>query len=281
MNNLEEKLLEFLSGTDGLNLGEALAQIIVIAVVVVLWVLFGLVLQRVIKFVIFKTMRVKSRGARVLTVSKLLNSVLRYVVWFIVLLMVLETLGVDITPFIASAGVIGLAVGFGAQEIVRDFISGFFIIFEGSFDVGDIIEADGFKGEVLRLGLRTTVLQNWLGEVKTINNGNLGSIVNFSKNDSIAIIDVGVAYETNLEELKTLMETFVVQMKEKYEVLVEVPVFLGVVELADSSINVRLLAKTKAMQHFAVERDIRKDVVAYLTENKVDIPFPQVVVRNA
>lgn len=281
MNSLEETLYDFLSSADGLNLNEAVAQIIVIASIVLLWIIFGIVLQRVLKFVIFKTMRVNKKGPRVLTVSKLLNSILKYVLWFIVILMILKALGVDITPFIASAGVVGLAVGFGAQEIVRDFISGFFIIFEGSFDVGDVIEVDGFKGNVLSLGLRTTVIKNWLGEVKTINNGNLGSIINYSKNDSFALVDFGVAYDTDLDKLKELMLDFVVESEKKYDVIIETPQFLGVIELADSSINLRMIAKTGPMQHFQVQRDLRKDLVAYLTKNGIEIPFPQVVVHNA
>lgn len=281
MDSLGQSIYEFLSDSNGLDMGETIAQLVVVAVVVVLWIIFGVIFQRIIKVIIFKAMSVNKKGPRVLTISKLLNSILRYVLWFIVLLMILKVLGVDITPFIASAGVVGLAVGFGAQEIVKDFISGFFIIFEGSFDVGDVVEVDGFKGDVVNLGLRTTVVRNWVGEVKTINNGNLGSIINFSKNDSIAIIDFGVAYETDLEKLKVLMSEFVLESKEKYEVLLDTPQFLGVIELADSSINMRFIAKTKAMQHFQVERDLRKDVVAFLTKNNVEIPFPQVVIHNA
>lgn len=281
MNNFGETVLEYLTNPQGLDLNQALAQIIVTAVMIVVWLIVGFVLMRAMRFVIRKSMRVDKNGPRALTVSKLLTSIARYVVWFIIILLILGELNVDITPIIASAGVIGLAVGFGAQEIVKDFISGFFILFEGSFNVGEIVEIDGFKGTVLSLGLRTTVIENWLGERKIINNGNIGSIINCSKNDSIAIIDFGVGYDTNLDTLNSLMVRFVEDMKAKYNVISETPQFLGVTELADSSINMRLIAKTETMQHFGVERGIRKDLVEMLLKNDIEIPFPQVVVHNA
>ena len=281
MSSLGETILEFLTSSDGLNLNVALAQIAVTAVMIIVWIMVGLLLMRVLKFTINKAMRTNDNEPRALTVAKLMTSIIRYVVWFIILLLILGELNIDITPIIASAGVIGLAVGFGAQEIVKDFISGFFILFEGSFNVGEIVEIDGFKGSVLSLGLRTTVIENWLGERKIINNGNISSLINFSKNDSTAIIDFGVGYDTDLDKLNKLMSIFVEDMKQKYEVIVETPQFLGVTELADSSINMRMIAKTETMQHFGVERGIRKDLVEVLLKNDIEIPFPQVVVHNA
>jgi small conductance mechanosensitive channel len=196
-------------------------------------------------------------------------------------MIVLDEMHIDTTPFIASAGVIGLAVGFGAQEIVRDFISGFFVIFDGEFNVGDIVESDGFKGTVKSIGLRTTVLVNWKGETKIINNGNLGNIINFSTNNSVAIVDFGVAYETDLKRLYELMPELIDQIESSYSDIVEKPSFLGITELADSSINMRIIAKSQTMKHFQIERDIRRDIVLYFNQHNINIPFPQVVVHNA
>lgn len=258
-----------------------LVRLIVIAANVVIWIIIAFIVNRISKAVIYKVMRVEKKGARALTIAKLLNSVVKYVIWFVVTMVILSSLGVDLTPFIASAGVVGLAVGFGAQEIVKDFISGFFIIFDGEFEVGEIIEVDGFKGTVLTIGLRTTVIENWMGQRKIINNGAIEKIVNFSRNNSLAIVDFGVAYDTDLLKLSDIMPAFLEQTKNKYEVITEMPSFLGVIELADSSINMRLIAKTETMKHFQVERDIRKDIVLYFREHDIEIPFPQVVIHNA
>lgn len=262
------------------GVNEALANLLLIVIGVILWIIFGIIATRMVKVVIARVLKVNKKGPRAVTVSKLVSNVFKYIIWFIVVLMILSEFNVDLTPFIASAGVVGIAIGFGAQEIVKDFLSGFFIIFEDTFNVGDVVEIDGFKGNVLSLGLRTTIIENWLGERKMISNGKIGSIINFSKNDSIAVVKFGVSYDTDLEKLASLMTPFLESTKSKYSDIVETPKFLGVTELADSSINMMVIAKTYTMKHFQVERDIRKDLVIYLTNNQIEIPFPQVVLHN-
>lgn len=275
MTDLRTILYDYLNTV----LPEWLVAIIMGAVAILFWVIIGKFAIIIVKKIMYKVLRVKTKGARALTVAKLVSDIVKYVVWFVVVIMILIDLNVNITPFLASAGVVGLAIGFGAQEIVKDFLSGFFIIFEGSFNVDDVIEVDGFKGKVLEMGLRTTIIQNWKGEQKIINNGDINSLINFSKADSIAVVDFGVAYDTDLNKLYELMPPFVEQTKEKYENIIEMPSFLGVTELADSSINLRIIAKTKTMQHFQVERDIRRDIVNYFGEHDIEIPFPQVVIH--
>ncbi|MBN2605309.1 MAG: mechanosensitive ion channel family protein [Bacilli bacterium] len=249
-------------------------------IMVVIYIIIGVFATFVVKQILHKLFKVKQRGPRAVTIGRLLSSLSKYMIWFIMGIVILGELSVDITPFIASAGVVGLAVGFGAQEIVRDFITGFFIIFEEEFNVDDIIQVDGFKGRVLELGLRTTKIQNWLGEVKIINNGNIKSVVNYSKRNSTAVVDFGVAYNTDLMKLQLLMDEFIATLQPKYSNISELPKFLGVTELASSSINMRLIAVTNSMQHYQVERDIRKDLVIFFTEHDITIPFPQVVVHN-
>lgn len=263
-----------------INIPEVAANIIVIAIAVLVWIVIGIVLQLVIKHVLFKVLKLKRKGPRAVTIGKLTSSVSKYFIWFVIGMVILGEMNVDVTPFIASAGVIGLAIGFGAQEIVKDFISGFFIIFEESFNVDDVVEIDGFKGKVLSLGLRTTRLMNWKDEVKILNNGDIRSVINFSKADSIAIITFGVSYDTDLLKLQELMSVFVQNTYLKYDAIIETPSFSGITELADSSINMRLIAKTETLQHFQVERDIRRDLVVYFNENNIEIPFPQLVVHN-
>lgn len=263
------------------SLNADLVRIIVSAANIVVWILVAIIVNRISKVVIYRILRVNKKGARALTIAKLLNNVVRYIIWFVVVMVILSTLGVNLAPFLASAGVVGLAIGFGAQEIVRDFISGFFIIFDGEFVVDEVIEVEGFKGKVLAIGLRTTIIENWMGQRKIVNNGDIKSIVNFSRNSSLAIVDFGVAYDTDLLKLSEIMPAFLETTKDKYEVIVELPNFLGVVELANSSINMRIIAKTQTMQHFQVERDIRRDLVLYFREHDIEIPFPQVVVHNA
>lgn len=264
--------------TWGISVG--ISNLIVVSVSIVVWIIVGIILNFIVRRVINRFILKSKNNARSLTVGKLLNSLARYIIWFIVGVSILGQLNIDIAPVIATAGVLGLAIGFGAQEIVKDFISGFFIIFEGAFNVGEVIEVDNFKGKVLSLGLRTTLIENWKGEVKIINNGEISGIVNFSRNKSIAVVDFGVAYKTDLSKFNEYMHEFTQTTFQKYDEIIEEPKFLGVVELASSSINMRLIAKTNTMQHFQVERDLRKDVVAFCSEKDISIPFPHVVVKN-
>ena len=263
-----------------LNISEVIANMVVIVLSITVWIIIGIILQIVVKNLLFNVLKLKRKGPRAITIGKLTSNISKYFIWFIIGMVILSEMNVDVTPFIASAGVIGLAIGFGAQEIVKDFISGFFIIFEESFNVDDVVEIDGFKGTVLSLGLRTTRLSNWKGEVKIMNNGDIKSIINFSKSDSIAVIDFGVSYDTNLLKLQDLMAVFVQNTYLKYDDIIAAPSFLGIIELADSSINFRLIAKTNTIKHFQIERDIRKDLVIYLNENNIEIPFPHLVILN-
>lgn len=278
MSNLSNMLEELFSTT--LKLDANLSTLLVTLIVVVVWILLGVIVNKIISRMIIGAMNRKSRDSRTKTITKLVVNIVRWVIWFIIILIVLEQFGVDITPLIASAGILGLAVGFGAQELVKDFISGFFIVFEHTFDIDEVVEINGFKGNVVSIGLRSTVIQNWKGEVKTISNGSIGSVVNFSRNNSIGIVDFGVAYETNLKDFNKLMSMFVQDMREKYDDLVDTPIFLGVTELADSSINMRLIFTTKPMQYFALERILRQEVVDLCKDKNVDIPYPQLVIHN-
>lgn len=277
MSGLKDYLVIYLEGR-GIELG--LSSAIIAIAAVLFWIIIGIIIIKITKIVIFRIMRPKKNGPRALTIAKLLSNVFKYLIWFIIAIISLTELSIDITPFIASAGVLGLAIGFGAQEIVKDFITGFFLIFDQSFDVGDTIEVDGFKGTVLELGLRVTRIQNWKGEIKIINNGDIQTLINFSKADSIALVDFGVAYDTDLLKLQDLMEPLLDEIKQTYENITERPIFMGVTELANSSINLRIMAKTKPMQHFGIERGIRKDIVVYFNKHNIEIPFPQIVIHN-
>ncbi len=277
---LNDFLLNIFSITPNTYLANII-EVIAMIILSLVWILIAIITNIIIKKTIFKLLRVKEDELRLLTLAKLLTNIFKYVVWFIASMIILSIFGIDLSPFIASAGVGGLAFAFGAQELVKDFISGAFIIFEDEYKVGDVIEIESFVGTVKSIGLRTTIIENWKGQQKIINNGQIKSIINYSKSNSVAIIDFGVAYDTEMNVLFNLMDNFTIIIQEKYKDIIEKPQFLGVTELADSSINMRLIAKTRTLSHFSIERNIRRDLVQYLIENGIEIPFPQVVVHNA
>jgi len=218
---------------------------------------------------------------RKMTIAKVSQSIVKYTVGVIAILVILALWGVNVVPALAGLGIVGLVVGLGAQNFINDLISGFFIIFEHHFDVGDIVEVEGFKGEVSEIGLKTTRIRNWKGEVKIIANGKIENLINYSRNPSLAIIDFGIAYSADIEKTITLMKTELPKLKDEIEEIIETPQVLGVIDLADSSVVIRVIVKTMTEKHYGVERLTRQRIKELLDQNNIEIPFPQVVIHQA
>jgi moderate conductance mechanosensitive channel len=214
------------------------------------------------------------------TLLKLLENVLTYVIYFISLMTILSTLDIDVKGLIAGAGIVGLAVGFGAQNLVRDIITGFFIIFEDQFSVGDYVRIGSAEGTVEEIGLRTTKIKSWTGELHIFPNGNITEVTNFSIHNSIAVVDVSIAYEENIEEAEKVMQELLLTLPQKYEDLVNPPELLGVQTLGASDVVVRIVAETVPMRHWYMARMIRKEVKLCLDEHGIEIPFPRMVMYS-
>ncbi|MGM0435470.1 MAG: mechanosensitive ion channel family protein [Bacillota bacterium] len=259
---------------------QAIAAILVVFAVVFFFLVVGVFTNKVLSHSLKHFLKLKKSDARGRTIGKLITNLIRVVVWFIILIMVLDEFGVQIAPILASAGVLGLAIGFGAQSIVKDFLAGFFFIVEDAYNEGDIVEINGFWGTVEKMGLRATHIKSWKGIVKVVTNGDITSLENYSKYDNIAIVDVGVDYDTDLDKVESIMKPFMEELKGKYDMITEMPSYLGVSELADSSINIRVIAYTVPNTQFGIERKIRKDIVDLFRKNDIGIPFPQLVVHG-
>ena len=223
-------------------------------------------------------LRVSER--REATILKLLQNVVAYFIYFIAITTILGNLDVDVKGLIAGAGVVGLAVGFGAQSLVKDVITGFFIIFEDQFAVGDYVRVGQVEGTVEMIGLRTTKIKATTGEVNIIPNGNIMEVTNFSINNSIAILDIGIAYEGNIDKAEKVITDVLEKMPEKYEEIVGTPKFLGVQNLAPSEVVLRIWAETLPMQHFYISRELRRELKEALDANGIEIPYPRMVMYN-
>ena len=212
------------------------------------------------------------------TIAKVTNSIIKYILGILMILIVLSIWGVNVAPALAGLGILGLVIGLGAQRFINDLISGFFIIFEHHFDVGDKIEVQGFKGEVTSIGLKTTKIRNWKGEIKIVNNGEISTLINFSKNPSIAVVEFGIAYKEDIQKTIDVLTQELPKMRLDFPVIIEDPKILGVTDLASSSVNLRAIAKTLNEEHYGVERAMRQRIKEILDEHDIEIPFPQVVV---
>ena len=254
-----------------------------VALEVVLIALIATIVVRVAKALIRKTFSVqikgplKYNGRRHQTLSKLLENVVAYVVYFIAIITILAAFDIDIRGLIAGAGVLGLAVGFGAQNLVRDVITGFFIIFEDQFSVGDYVRIGQAEGTVEEIGLRTTKVLAWTGEVFIFPNGNVTEVVNFSIHNSIAVVDVNISHDSDIAKVENLIQEFLGTLQDKYEQIIKPAELLGVQSLTTTEVVMRITAETLPMQHFAVARAMRRDLKEFLDQRGVEIPYPRMV----
>ena len=184
----------------------------------------------------------------------------------------------DLTAIFAGIGVIGVVVGFAANTILNDIVSGFFIIFEDVFSVGDYIEVDGTEGTVLELGLRTTKIRVLSGETVMIPNGSVTKVTNFSISNSVTLIDVSVAYEADLDKALSVLEIIASEAENQYTEIVDKPKVLGVESLGSSDIVLRMLVEVEPMQHFYIRRELNRIIKLRFDQEGIEIPYPRMVV---
>jgi len=211
------------------------------------------------------------------TMLPLVGSLLRYVVYFIAGVMALQVLGVDVTAILAGAGIVGLAIGFGAQSLVQDVLSGFFTLFEGCYLVGDYIEVAGQEGVVEAITLRTTSVRARDGRLYIIPNGEIKEIANYSKAYVNAVVDVGVSYEGDLERALEVLEQ--VGMEAERD-LAEVtgPPETRVRDFGGSEISLRLVVPVEPGRHRGVASELRRRIKASFDAQGVEIPFSRHVI---
>ena len=214
------------------------------------------------------------------TLLRLLENVLTYVVYFISLVTILSLLSIDVKGLLAGAGIIGLAVGFGAQSLVKDIISGFFIIFEDQFSVGDYVGIGKFLGTVEQIGLRTTKLLSWTGEVHIIPNGHITEVTNYSMHNSVGVVDIHIPYEEDIKKAESVIQEMLLPYAEEYEEITKAPELLGVNELGTSYITLRVVVETLPMSHWNIARKLRKSIKMALDENGINAPYPKLVMYS-
>ncbi|WP_440114986.1 mechanosensitive ion channel family protein [Paenibacillus sp. QZ-Y1] len=224
------------------------------------------VVIKIVSRIIDRTMQRKQEGRirvnprRFYTVGELLKNATSITCNFIMILILLSEINVEVAPLLASAGVLGLAIGFGAQGLVKDVITGFFIILEDQFAVGDVIQTGTYKGTVEIIGLRTTKLVSWQGEVHIIPNGTIASVTNFSMSNSLAVVDIPMKAEQSLDESVHLVKQALVGIEARDLNIVKVPDVLGIQSMSTSEYVVRIVAECMPNSRSSVERQIQGDV---------------------
>lgn len=220
-----------------------------------------------------------SRSPRTRTVNELVGSIITYLAVILGIVWALTILGLDPTAAFASLGIVTLIVGFAAQRLIEDVISGLFIVLEGQYNVGDIIILDDFRGTVKRIGVRTTTVVDLGGNYKVVNNSDIRNFQNRSKALSLAVSEIGISYEEDIPRVEAILLEALPEVYERnQDVFADMPDYMGVEDLADSAVVLRFTVACREQNVFVARRRLNRELRLLFAKNNIGIPYPQITV---
>ena len=217
-------------------------------------------------------------GARAETIGHLLESVIQYGGVLGVLFYSLYLMGLNTASLLTSAGILSIVVGLGAQSLISDILAGIFIVFEGEFRVGDIVTVGDFRGTVIEIGIRTTKIEDILGNIKIFNNSSISGVLNMTKEYSTVPIELGIEYGESLERVEAVLKEEFPAIKKKIKSIINGPFYKGVSSLGDNSVNILILAQCMEGDRIQLVRDMYRELYLIFNKHGINIPFPQVTV---
>ncbi len=229
-----------------------------------------------IHFLLHKSFNSSKRGETILT---MLYSFTKYIIAIIAILVILTLWGVNSSALLASAGGLALVVGLGAQSLISDVITGVFIVFEGEFNVGDIVVIDNWRGKVLSIGIRSTRFIDIYGDVKTINNSQITTVVNKTKELSLASVTVGINYGESLIKVETIIKNEINNIKKRIPEAQEHVKYMGVAELNASSVDLLFATYCKEEHVMVVKRKINREIKLMFDRNNIEIPYQHITLE--
>lgn len=247
------------------------ALIITIEIVVI-----TMILNSVIRFILDKCFTKTNRGK---TVVRLLESFIKYLLWIIALLVALSQWGVDTATLLASAGILTLIIGLGAQSLVSDIVAGIFIVFEGEYQVGDIVVIDDWRGTVKEIGIRTTKIVDAGGNIKIVNNSEITSIINQTQELSLAKCTMYIHYDESLERTELVIRDHLSELRDKIPQIVEGPFYKGISDIGDSNLDLLFIARCKEENLYQVQRDLRRELIILFDDYNIEMSYNQIVVN--
>lgn len=252
----------------------------------ILYILIGIIVFNIIKGIINKTVKITKgnlkshQKQRMTTVKTFILNIVKYTICIFVILAILATFGINVKSILAGLGIGAAIIGLAFQDLAKDLIAGISIITEGQYEVGDTIEVEGFMGEVVFLGLKTTRIKDYKGATKIIANRYMDKMINYSLENSLAIVDVSVSYDHSNEEVEKVINELFKKLNGKMAFAKGELQLWGVNNLDDSSVVYRIALEVESMQHFAAERFLRKEIKEAFDKANIKIPYPQVEVHN-
>ncbi len=231
---------------------------------------------------IFKLVTVKgiAKSKRGVTIAKLFNSFMKWIIGIVAVLLVLSAWGVDTTALVASAGILSLVIGLGAQSLIADIIAGLFIVIEGEYQVGDIVVIDDWRGTVCEIGIRTTKIEDAGGNIKIVNNSEIKTIINQTQALSVAKATMSIEYGESLPRVELILRDSMEKIKENIPAIIEGPYYKGVTAFSASSVDLLFVAKCNEEDLYQVQRDMNRELKLLFDEHQINIPFPQVVLNQ-
>lgn len=254
---------------------EIIAPIIIIISGVIIYILGSKMIGRIFHLRIGKMDDRKRK-----TLSTLITNIFKYLMILICALMILGEFGVNTKTVIASLGAIGVVLGLALQDLLKDLIAGITIVCEDQYRVGDTVTIDNFKGEVIYLGMKTTKVKAYTGEIKMISNRLITTVINHSLEASLAMVDIVVNYGEDIPKVEQVLQELCDNLNQELKLIKEDVSVWGIEDLGDSGIKFRLAATTKPMRHFEVQRKIRREALLMLEKEGIDFAYPHMVVEH-
>ncbi len=271
---------------------ETYSNLLTKLIIIAIYVIVAFVVVRILNKVIEQFFKVNNRAMtksnrasrvkRSKTLITLVQNAVGYLVWFITLTTVLSKFGISVESILAGAGVVGLAIGFGAQTLVKDVITGFFIIFENQFDVGDYVSIKNngspiAEGTVKAIGLRSTRILSYTGELSIIPNGTMSEVTNFSVTNGVSVIDIPVSINEKIDDVEKKMNLFLKSIPKKYDIFIESPEVLGVDNFNSYEVRIRVAGETLPGESFSGSRILRRELKEFLQAEGIEAPMPTLV----
>jgi len=262
---LDTLYAKFITSTDVVTILSCITMIL-------FWILIGFLGSLLIGlFIKLLRNKKKTRSARAKTITKLIIRLIQIVFWFYIVVMILHEIGFDIIPVIASAGVVALGIGLGAQSLFTDWIAGIFLLSENMINVGNVVDIDGFKGTIINITFRNIHIKNWKNEVRVISNGTIKSFTNYSLYDSVSSIELALAYPADLsvfdkEEFELLLESF---YNNHSDIMITPIDVLKITDINLNRIKVKFNFVGKTESFYQVERQLRELLIKYCIDNNL------------
>lgn len=265
-----------------LILFKILQIIIIIIISMIIYYIVLFIIKRIFS-VSFKRIHLKNPHLlkrRQKSLEKITLSLLRYAFYFITFLIILSTLGINIQTILAGAGILGLVFAVGSQNLMKDFVEGFFNVFEDNISIGDYVDIDDASGNIIDIGLRTLKIKSFTGEIHIIPNSKIGHIINYSLEDGKALVDILISYDSDLDKTLDVINKTLINIKDKNINILSEPQILGVNDLEPLGYKIRIMCLTIKETHWSVQRFIRGELLKAFKENNISIGKNQILIEE-